>query len=117
MEALDIEQLAKRDAAKNAQSAAEDAAKIKKRGYDDVVISDVSSTDTVPNGKTDEENNKKARKADQKYKLNYDIQFEQWHTTKVHDVMKAKGHCFITKRCRRLVLLPQPTRLQSEANL
>uniref|UniRef100_A0A914ZZJ7 Uncharacterized protein n=1 Tax=Parascaris univalens TaxID=6257 RepID=A0A914ZZJ7_PARUN len=62
MEALDIEQLAKRDAAKNAQSAAEDAAKIKKRGYDDVVISDVSSTDTVPNGKTDEENNKKARK-------------------------------------------------------
>lgn len=40
MEALDIEQLAKRDAAKNAQSAAEDAAKIKKRGYDDVVISE-----------------------------------------------------------------------------
>uniref|UniRef100_A0A0M3HRX8 tRNA(Phe) (4-demethylwyosine(37)-C(7)) aminocarboxypropyltransferase n=1 Tax=Ascaris lumbricoides TaxID=6252 RepID=A0A0M3HRX8_ASCLU len=88
MEALDIEQLAKRDAAKNAQSAAEDAAKIKKRGYDDVVISEfafccflmipdesglllqiyagptciVSSTDTVPNGKSDEENDKKARK-------------------------------------------------------
>ncbi|VDM42006.1 unnamed protein product [Toxocara canis] len=66
MEALDIEQLAKRDAAKDAQSAAEDAAKIKKRGYDDVVISDVGDTDSEHMEKSNKDGEKKPKKDDPK---------------------------------------------------